>query len=260
MRQRALVHVAGPAGAGKTTFVERMLEAGLALAICVRAERDRKLRAERESAPRTDPELRRYRAADACAGAALYRFPEADGATFFTSAVMQDYSDAVYIEGDCPVEYVDLAVFVAPILLPGQSLLRRVKRMDRPLLDFYDRVAPPGLADLRGPWPAQLEKLRRSLPRRPEVRWSVREGFEDIASAQLVVVNVRHDDERERAENLVQEVARLRKDAAVFRGVFGPLRHKVPMTAVAANLTDPRDAGSKKAIARVKRALTGCAP
>lgn len=33
MRERALIHVAGPAGAGKTTFIERLLDAEVAFAI-----------------------------------------------------------------------------------------------------------------------------------------------------------------------------------------------------------------------------------
>jgi hypothetical protein len=43
---------------------------------------------------------------------------------------MSDYSKAVIIEGDCPVEYVDLEVFVAPALPTGTALLRsaRIKR------------------------------------------------------------------------------------------------------------------------------------
>ena len=41
---------------------------------------------------------------------------------------MSDYSKAVLIEGDCPVDYVDLEVFVAPPLPAGSSLLRRTKR------------------------------------------------------------------------------------------------------------------------------------
>ncbi len=255
MRQRALVHVAGPSGAGKTVFVERLLTTQPALATCVRAERDPRLKRERESAPRAHPELRRYRAADNCAAAALYRFPELDVDSFFMSDVMQDYSEAVYIEGDCPLEYVDLRVFVAPSLPPGEPLLRRVKRKDRPLLDFYDRLTTSGLGDLPSPLVAQLARLRQSRPSRSSLRWSFANGYQGIESAQLVVVNVRDDAERERAEQLVQEVARLRKDAAVFRDLVGLLGHKIPITAVAANLMDPRDLGLKKAIARVRRAL-----
>jgi len=91
VRERALIHVAGPSGSGKTTFIERLLGAEVAFAICVRAERDEKLRREQESAPRSHAELRRYRDAGASA-VALYRFAEQSTDAFFTSDVMQDYS------------------------------------------------------------------------------------------------------------------------------------------------------------------------
>lgn len=35
MRERALIQVADPAGAGETTFIERLLNAEVAYAICV---------------------------------------------------------------------------------------------------------------------------------------------------------------------------------------------------------------------------------
>ena len=85
-----------------------------AFAICVRTERDPKLRKELESAPKAHAELRRYREAGASA-VALYRFAEPSMDAFFTTAFMQDYSEAVFIEGDCPIDYVDLSVFVAPV-------------------------------------------------------------------------------------------------------------------------------------------------
>ena len=44
---------------------------------------------------------------------------------------MQNYSQVVFIEGDCPIDYVDLSVFVAPVPSKGRSLLRRVVR-DQP--------------------------------------------------------------------------------------------------------------------------------
>ena len=127
MRERALVHVAGPVSAGKTTFIERLLDAEVAFAICVRAQRDPKLHKEQEAAPKTHAELRRYREAGASA-VALYRFAESSMDAFFTSAFMQDYSEAVFIEGDCPIDSVDLSVFVAPVPSKGHSLLRRVVR------------------------------------------------------------------------------------------------------------------------------------
>jgi molybdopterin-guanine dinucleotide biosynthesis protein len=50
MRLRAVIHVAGSQGAGKTTLIERLLEAEVALAICLRTERDSTLRKRQESA------------------------------------------------------------------------------------------------------------------------------------------------------------------------------------------------------------------
>lgn len=60
------------------------------------------------------PELRRYRAAGA-RGASRYHFPRHDVDTdaFFMTESMSDYAQGVVIEGDRPVEYVDLTVFVA---------------------------------------------------------------------------------------------------------------------------------------------------
>ena len=52
MIHRAILHVAGPLGVGKSAFVERFLERELALAICVRAEQDTELHEEEETALR----------------------------------------------------------------------------------------------------------------------------------------------------------------------------------------------------------------
>lgn len=164
MRERALVHVAGPAGAGKTTLIERLLDAQVAFALCVRGERDPKVRQEQESSPKAHPELRRYRGAGAC-DVALYRFSEPSMDEFF---------------------------------------------MDK--------------------------------------------GYDGIERAQVVVVNVRSDAERHMAESLIEDVARLRKEEAIFRDVIGSRGPRLPITAVIANLWDPKDAGLKKAVARVKRA------
>ena len=104
MIERAIIHVGGPAGAGKTTLMERLLDAQVAFASSVRAQRDVKLRKEQESAPRNHVELRRYRDAGASA-VALYRFARTDADRFYASEVMEDYSEAVFIEGDCPVDF-----------------------------------------------------------------------------------------------------------------------------------------------------------
>jgi hypothetical protein len=56
------------------------------------------------------------------------------------------------------------------------------------------------------------------------------------------------------AKRLVEDLGRIRKDDSVYRELAGLRGSKVPITAVIADLTDRKDAGLKKAIARVKRA------
>ena len=282
MRERALVHVAGPPGVGKTTFIERLLDAEVAFAICVRAEREVKLRKAQESAPKAHAELRRYRRAGASA-VALYRFPEPSTDEFFTSDFMQDYSEAVFIEGDCPIDYVDLSVFVAPAPPKGRSLLRRVVRDHAAAhqasieqlaqaLENPDAMARLLGAGLGGPFvamaleqPRVLDQLRHSLetrlgevrrapPPAPTEHWALGEGYAGIERAQLVVVNVRSDTDHRAAESVVAELERLRKDAEVYRDVVGLRGNKLPITAVVADLANPKDPGLKKAVARVKRA------
>lgn len=99
MRHRALVHSAGPKGAGKTTLIERLLEARVAFAACVRAVRDRKAREPQESAPEDHDELGRYRRSGART-VALYRFRDPDLEAFYSTAFMERYSEAVLIEGN----------------------------------------------------------------------------------------------------------------------------------------------------------------
>ncbi len=61
---------------------------------------------------------------------------------FFTTAFMGNYSEAVFIEGDCPIDFVDLSVFVAPAPAKGRSLLRRVAG-SAPRPDFHGFHAVP---------------------------------------------------------------------------------------------------------------------
>jgi adenylate kinase family enzyme len=60
---RVIIHVDGSPGAGKTTFVERLLGAVDEWALAVRCRRDKSLRYARESSSARAPEMRRYRAA-----------------------------------------------------------------------------------------------------------------------------------------------------------------------------------------------------
>ncbi|MBM4060663.1 MAG: hypothetical protein FJ265_06155 [Planctomycetes bacterium] len=258
------MHVGGPAGAGKTRFVEWLVQSWHGFALCVRGEREPGLKRAKETAPKQHPELQRYRAA----GAVLvshYRFDEPDMDAFFQCAAMQDYSDLVVIEGECPIDSVDCRAFVAPPLPAGQSLLRRVPRGRTVALrrtsgvgSFADMVKllfreAFGTAEDALPNLIAAANARRRAADPSQEAWVLADGYSGIERAQVVVVNVRRENRRAAAEAVLADVARLRSDRAVFDDVIGIGGNRVQVTAVAANLGKPRDAGLAKAIAKVVR-------
>lgn len=269
MIERAYIHVAGPDGSGKTTLVAAILGAFDGPAITVRCRRDDDLDESVESAPARDTELRRYREAGA-SGASRFAFPaEAeDGDGFFCSKVMSDYSKAVLIEGDCPVDYVDLEVFVAPPLPAGSSLLRRTKRrtpavaasaLEEILLGVGGR---PAIAAFAG------RRAREAIGKAAAVygesfaatvhahgHWELAPTHQGLERAGLVVVNVRARGDRDAAERMLDEIARIRSDDDVRAAVLGRFAHRTKVTAVVADLSDPKDVGTRKALTRIKRAL-----
>jgi hypothetical protein len=285
MIQRALIHVQGPDGCGKTAFVEALLAAGDAPMIVGRCTRDDSVRRIRESSPRRDPELQRYRRAGAGAAAVL-RFPSdnANLVDFYESRLMLEYSEAVILEGDNPAGYADLEVFVAPAPAAGETLYVRRQRdvaavqraqaeawaellrgpdgmatwvgdvMGLPLADFA-RSNPHLAEEVRSRMLEGIAQVCGAPPPRAVDHWTVSERFQGIECAGLVVVNLRDPAERPAAEQLLVELARLRKDDALFNDIVGLRGNRVPITAVVSNLADPRDGGRKKAVARVRRTI-----
>jgi len=267
--ERAYIHVTGPEGSGKTTLVEAILGAFDGPAITVRCRRDDDLDESVESAPARDAELRRYREAGA-SGAARFAFPaeEEDGDSFFCSKVMSDYSKAVLIEGDCPVDYVDLEVFVAPPLPAGSALLWRTKRrtpavaasaLEEILLGVGGRPASAAFSGSRA-----REVIGKLAAMRGEsfgakgaahAHWKLAPTHQGLERAGLVVVNVRAREDRNAAERMLDEIARIRSDDDVRAAVLGRFAHRTKVTAVVADLSDPKDVGTRKALTRIKRAL-----
>ncbi len=270
MIERGYIHIAGPKGAGKTTLAEAMLRAFDGPTIAVRCERDDRLDEAKESASARDPEVRRYREAGA-SGAARLRYPaeDEDGDSFFCSDVMRDYSKAILIEGDCPVEYVDLEVFVAPPLPPRTALLRRVERrspevaasvIEEILLGVGDRTAAAAFAGSR---------IREAIGKAaaiygesfspkggPGTFWEIAPTHRGLERAGIVIVNARRGDDRGAAERMIDEIARIRSDDDVRTSILGRFAHRTKVTAVVADLSDLKDAGTKKALARIRRAMT----
>jgi energy-coupling factor transporter ATP-binding protein EcfA2 len=270
MIERAYIHVTGPEGSGKTTLIEAILGAFDGPAVTVRCRRDDDLDESAPApAPARDAELRRYRETGA-SGVARFAFPaEAeDGDGFFCSKVMSNYSKAVLIEGDCPVEYVDLEVFVAPPLPAGSSLLRRTKRrtpavaasaLEEILLGVGGH---PAIAAFAG------SRAREAIGKAAAIygdsfaakghahgHWELAPTHQGLERVGLVVVNVRARGDRAAAERMLDEIARIRSDDDVRAAVLGRFAHRTKVTAVVADLSDPKDAGTKKALARIKRAL-----
>ena len=251
MRDRAIVHVAGPASCGKTTFIESVLGSVDKLLIVARCVRDDTFRHVRETAPRTHPELQRYREAGA-SGAALFVFPQGDTSSdaFFMTELMQDYSQGVVLEGNNPLVYVDLAVFVAPPPAAGEKLFVRRKRdmaREKALgVDAIERL----LRELDG-----VAAARKAPKPKAVEHWAIGDRYSGIEHAQLVVVNICEDSERVAGEQLAAELVRLRKEEELFKDVLGFRGSRVPITIVVADLAQPADPGRKKALARVRRAF-----
>jgi len=284
MIERALIHIAGPPGAGKTTLIAHLLPKLDHSAAAARCIRDDRLREPRETAPKHHPELNAYRAAGADP-VALYRFPSshADWDAMHTTDLMSQYFAAVLLEGDLPVEWVDLSVYVAQPLPGGAPLL--IRTVSDPARDraaeiesfetmLSDRGAlanrfsalsglpfdllfgndSKAIMELEENLTAGLERLRVAPLSAPKQRWELAEGFEGIQDAQVVVVNV-HKGGHSQAEPMLRDLHRLRADKGVFKDIFGWKGKRTPITAVAADLADPRDPGLRRLIARIKRAL-----
>lgn len=203
---------------------------------------------------------------------------------FYDTELMSDFSDAVIVEGDDPLGHSDLDVFVAPAPEAGETLFVRQERdpaaADRARADAWETLLrqPDGVAQwagavvggsvveyvrrntalaetVRDHMLAGIARFRGAPPPSPADHWVVAERFRGIEHAGLAVVNVREALQRDAGERLVSDLMRLRQDRALFDDILGWRGHRTPITAVVADLTDPRDPGRRKALARIRRSL-----
>ena len=233
--------------------------------------------------------MRRYREAGA-SGAALFRFPSAyiDSDAFYMTDLMQDHSQAIVVEGDSPFSHADLCVFVAPALERGshllvrrtrdhaaearaaldstEELLRQPAGMQKLLAQVLGRKAvslaaraSPATEKARTELLAAIDQMRTAPPPEPTEHWALANGYAGIEDAQVVVTNTREGADSGGALRLLADVQRIRKDEEVFDDILGWRGTRTPITAVAANLADAADPGTRKALARIRRSIRSVA-
>lgn len=285
MIERTLIHVAGPEGSGKTAFTEAVLASVRGRIVVARCARDDALDAARETSPSDHPDVRRYREAGAI-DTALFAFPGGSALepfAFYDTDLMLSYSKVVILEGDSPFASVDLEVFVAPPPDAGEALFvlrtRDVAAIERAKADAWERLLRepdgaarwlaevyggpiaefarenPGLVeDVRVKMLAGIERVRDAPPPKPVEHWAVSDRYAGIERAALVVINIRDEAERDPAEHLISDLARIRDDETVSRDILSR-RRPTRVTAVVANLKERADPGLRKALARIRRAV-----
>ena len=86
--------------------------------------------------------------------------------------------------------------------------------------------------------------------------WSLAPSHRGLEGAGLIVINVRADEDRTVADAMLAEVARIRRNQEIRTSILGLFGSRTPVTAVVADLLNPKDPGTRKAIDRVKRVLT----
>ena len=290
MRAVTLVQVVGPPGGGKTTLIERVLRSSPSrLLAAVRIVPDEAVRAPVLD-PAGDVDTVRYAAAGAWssqrvlvpAGAAcdvLDVLDACEGAFYPASAFLIE--GGVARRGDA-----DAIVFVTAPVAPGVGLTvvetREVARLDgRDALRLMAGLAPITSEEERAELDALealdeevdegevidefeipdavgeriLELLEHGYPVRQEVT-ELRPGFEGLAEAQLAVVGA---GDAAAVEATLAAIAGLRADEALLRSLRRDRVGFGPRTVVAADLRDPREAGTRKAVAAVKRRMRAAA-
>jgi len=133
-----------------------------------------------------------------------------------------------------------------------------VRLLSRGFPGLADKIDRRLLGDLEEQRAKAMELPARMADRKPELveRWVLADGYAGIERAGLVVFNVRTGGEPVDSTRLIDEVARLRKDAEVCRDVLGGLGSRKRVTVVVADLTAADDSGTRKAVARVRRAVS----
>jgi len=282
--ERAYTLVTGPAGGGKTALIERLVASNRSRWLgVVRVLEDGAVDEPAEDEAGND-ETRRWEAAGSVE-THLLRVPALWRGDYFDVLEACDpgllAAEVVLVEGNVrfrPRE-LEAAVFVArpgePLVveeerevgrLGGQEALRLM--LGLPPVD-EDEELPYGLnpgdvveedeeafesevlfelPDEVGQAITRLLEEGRPLVRRK--RW-LRRGWEALADVDLAVIPASGPDGREAAQRLAAEIAGVRRDDELRREVAS--LYGWPRSCYLADLRDPRDVGTVKAVQAVKR-------
>ncbi len=102
---------------------------------------------------------------------------------------------------------------------------------------------------------AGIDKARTADPPKPSEHWAIAASHAGIEHAGLVIVNLRDRAQHDHAQALLAELKRLRADRQVSDDVLGWRARRTPITALSADLSDPKDPGTRKAVARTVRTI-----
>lgn len=249
MKPVCVVHVDGPTGSGKTAFVECLLRSRVPSCVYVRVEHDSKLQAPISIRGVFHEDLVRVAAAGVH-DTILYRYGECDSEDFETELGPSAARQLRIVEGDLIQNFADCRVFVARLPTDGQRLLRVASGPRRV------RLRPP----------ARMSSYERALtenwsptqkPDESESHWQLAPGYEEMLLAHMVVLSLRSGDPDVEVDAFLADAVRIRRDRAVFADVADPRCYRSNMTIVAADLADAGHAGTRKAIARVRRLWRG---
>ena len=290
MRPVALVQVVGPPGGGKTTFIERLLQSSRKRVMAaVRIVVDGDVRVP-ELDPAGDADTARYTAAGARVSQRILvppGWPDVLSALDASDGALHS-ADTILIEGG-PVQRddVDAVVFVTLALAAGDSLTqveqREIGRLDgrevlrlmvglspvpseaeQAELDAFEALVEASddgllaeeeviesfeIPDAAAEW--ILELLEHGYPVNQQVT-EFRPGFEALAEAQLAVVT---GDDAEAVPATCAAINGLRRNEALLRSLHRYHAGFGPRTVLAADLRDPRDIGTRKAVEAVKRRM-----
>lgn len=292
MIDRVYIWIAGTPGSGKTTLLERALESDRSRVLIAGRFSPRATEDGDVECVIGEKEPLRYAVAGA-EETFLCSYPpgaEAEAARWYWETAWQrGFSDAVLYEGEEMLDLnPDLSVFVMPAdpaLLPlaakrEQEVLRLpleiylkhvlaaeggflpeevgsdVSLGDESDLDFWDEQEEEVIESFEIPdelGKKLLEWAEQGVPVMGKL-WKLREELADLRRARAVVINIRSEEDRPVAARISEEIHRMWADHEIVRDVRIPSWPSRPPSIYVANLADRREEGTRKAVARIKRA------